>query len=215
MSRLPFIVFEGIEGSGKSTQIRRVADELAARGVDHVLTREPGGTPVGERIRQTVLHGTDLVIPPRTELLLILAARAAFVDDVVRPALDRGAVVLSDRFSWSTLAYQGYGRELPLGQVERADAFATAGLVPDLYLVLDVPVEQGQARQGLQGKVPDRFEGAGRHFLERVREGYLRLAAGTPGAVLVDGTGGPDVVAERVRTALRARFPETFPPGTV
>lgn len=210
MKRPPFIVFEGIEGSGKSTQIRLVSDWLTDRETTHVLTREPGGTPVGERIRETVLHGVDLTIPPRAELLLITAARAAFVDQVVEPALEKGAVVLSDRFSWSTLAYQGYGRQLPLDQVRAVDRVATGGLEPDLYLVLDVTVEHGLGRQGRAGKVADRFEGAGPAFLERVRNGYVELVQGASQAVLVDGVGSVEEVQARVHHALASRFPETF-----
>jgi len=215
MTRPPFIVLEGIEGSGKSTQIRLLEDWLQQVGVAHVLTREPGGTPVGERIRETVLHGVDLSIPPETELLLILAARAAFVQEVVRPALERGMVVVSDRFSWSTLAYQGYGRELPLDQVTRMDAFATGGLVPDLYVLLDVSVGGGLERQGRAGMVADRFEGEGEAFLERVRGGYMALVAGEDNAVRIDGTDDAETVQARIRAALAGRFPETFSRGTV
>ena len=212
MSRPPFIVFEGIEGSGKSTQIRLLATWLEAQDVDHVVTREPGGTPIGERIRETVLHAVDLSIPSRTELLLITAARAAFVQAVVEPALDRGQVVVSDRFSWSTFAYQGYGRELPLDDVKRADRVATGGLEPDLYLILDVSVDHGRSRQARAARVADRFEGAGGGFLDRVRNGYLVMAQDSPRAVLVDGTGSPEDVHKQVRDTLCARFPETFRP---
>jgi dTMP kinase len=215
MKRKPFIVLEGIEGSGKSSQIRMLADWLDDLGVPHLTTREPGGTAVGERIRQTVLHGTDLSIPPESELLLILAARAAFVREVVRPALERGTCVISDRFSWSTFAYQGYGRGLPLSQVRELNEFATGGLTPDLYLVLDVTVEEGLARQDLAGKVADRFEGEGRAFLDRVRAGYLAMLEGEGRGLLVDGSGEPGAVQRRIREALAGRFPETFSAGRV
>ena len=215
MTRPPFIVLEGIEGSGKSTQMKLLKGWLEEVGVAHVLTREPGGTPVGERIRETVLRGVDLSIPPETELLLILAARAAFVQEVVRPALESGAVVISDRFSWSTLAYQGYGRELPLDRVAEMDAFTTGGLVPDLYVVLDVSVGDGLARQVRAGMVADRFEREGETFLERVRTGYRVLVEGEENAVLVDGTDGADTVQARIRAALAERFPETFSRGRV
>lgn len=215
MSRPPFVVLEGIEGSGKSSQIRMLADWLEVLGVPHLTTREPGGTAVGERIRQTVLHGTDLSIPPESELLLILAARAAFVREVVQPALSRGTCVISDRFSWSTVAYQGYGRGLPLPEVWAMIDFATGGLEPDLYLLLDVSVEEGMARQARARKVADRFEGEGRAFLDRVRAGYLALVADDGRAVTLDGAGEPDVVQQRIRECLAARFPETFSAGTV
>jgi len=215
MTRPPFIVLEGIEGSGKSTQTRRLERWLDEIGVAHVLTREPGGTSVGERIRETVLHGVDLSISPETELLLMLAARAAFVQEVVRPALKSGMVVVSDRFSWSTLAYQGYGRELPLDQVTRMDAFATGGLVPDLYVLLDVSARDGLARQGCAGIVADRFEGEGETFLERVRAGYVALVEREENAVRIDGMDDADTVHARIRAALAERFPETFSRGKV
>lgn len=210
MNRPPFIVFEGIEGSGKSTQVRLLADWLAEIGVDHLVTREPGGTPIGDWIREAVLHSDGLHIPPRTELLLVTAARAAFVDAVVRPALDEGRAVVSDRFSWSTLAYQGYGRELSLDEVRRVNDFATAGLEPDLYLVLDVPVDVGRARQARAGKDADRIERVEGGFLQRVREGYLSLARTSSRAEVVDGTGDPEKTRDRIRELLGERFPETF-----
>lgn len=192
-----------------------LADWLDDLGVPHLTTREPGGTAVGERIRQTVLHGTDLSIPPQSELFLILAARAAFVREVVRPALSRGTCVISDRFSWSTYAYQGYGRGLPLPEVRAMDGFATGSLEPDLYLVLDVSVEEGMARQERAGKVADRFEGEGRAFLDRVRAGYLALVAADSRGLLVNGSGEANVVQQRIREALARRFPETFSAGRV
>lgn len=210
MSHPPFIVLEGIEGSGKSTQARLLGAWMTAQGVPHLTTREPGGTAIGERIRETVLHATELHIPPRSELLLITAARAAFVAEVVVPALEAGNVVVSDRFSWSTLAYQGHGRRLPLDDVRRIDAFATSGLEPDLYVLLDVTVAEGRKRQGNAGKVADRFEGEGDGFLERVRDGYLALARASDRATVVRGTGPEAEVQDRVREALRHRFPETF-----
>jgi dTMP kinase len=179
-------------------------------GVDHVLTREPGGTPVGEVIREVVLGRTDLEMPPQAELFLILAARAAFVRDVVRPALEAGKVVLADRFALSTLAYQGYGRGLDLDEVRQAIDLATEGLSPDLYVVLDLPAEEGAHRQLKEGKVRDRIESEGVGFMERVRSAYLELAASEPRVQTVTASGPAEEVHRRIRETLRSAFPETF-----
>lgn len=213
MSGGRFIVFEGVEGAGKSTQVRLVSGWLRAAGVPHVTAREPGGTPVGEAIRQILLDRGELDVPAETELLLMLAARAAFVRDVVRPALDEGRVVVADRFDLSTFAYQGFGRGLALDGVRRLNAFATGGLVPDLYVLLDLPVDEGSRRQEREGKTRDRIEREGEAFLERVRQGYAELAAATGHARVVDGRGAPEVVHRRIRTLLQDEFPETFPGG--
>ncbi|MEX2467589.1 MAG: dTMP kinase [Gemmatimonadota bacterium] len=210
-----FIVLEGGEGVGKTTQVALLSGWMQQADIPHVAAREPGGTPVGEAIREVVLGRADLDVPPETELLLILAARAAFVRDVVRPALEAGKVVLADRFALSTLAYQGYGRGLDLDQVRSGIDFATSGLRPDLYMVLDLPTEAGAARQRKAGNDPDRIERAGNDFLERVREGYLTLAASEPGVVVLSASGTAEEVHRRVRDLLRARFPETFPGGVV
>lgn len=205
-----FIVLEGGEGVGKTTQVDLLGGWLKEGGIPHRLTREPGGTPVGEAIRRVVLGQTDLRMPPESELFLILAARAAFVQEVVRPALDAGEVVIADRFSLSTLAYQGYARGLDLARVRQAIDIATGGLQPDLYVLLDVSVEQGRLRQRDGGMTPDRIEREGDDFLRRVREGYLALSKDEPRARLVDGLGPPEEVHLRVRRLLEELFPETF-----
>jgi dTMP kinase len=205
-----FIVLEGGEGAGKSTQAALLSAWLTAAGVRHRLAREPGGTPVGEAIRSVVLGRTDLDIPAEAELFLILAARAAFVRDVVRPALDAGEVVVADRFSLSTLAYQGYARGLDLDDVRHAVTLATGGLEPDLYVVLDVPVAEGAARQRQGGKAPDRIEGEGEGFLRRVRDGYLDLARREANVRVVSGEGGPEEVHARIRRLLASELPGTF-----
>jgi dTMP kinase len=140
----------------------------------------------------------------------MLAARAAFVRDVVRPALEAGQVVLADRFDFSTFAYQGFGRGLPLDEVRRLNGFATGGLVPDLYVVLDLPVGEGTERQQREGGERDRIEREGEAFLERVREGYHRLCASEGHARVVDARGSPEGVHGRLREMLVAAFPETF-----
>ncbi len=208
-----FIVLEGGEGAGKSTQLALLSDWLEELGLSHRTTREPGGTEVGEEIRRLLLHRGDLPVPPETELFLILAARAAFVREVVAPALERGEIVVSDRFDLSTLAYQGYGRELGVERILPLNAFATDGVEPDLYVLLDVPVEAGLARTRERGTGEDRIESSGRAFLERVHAGYRELARDDDHVALIDGEGEPEAVQARVRELLRDRFPETFTDG--
>jgi dTMP kinase len=207
-----FLVVEGVEGAGKSTQVAMLSRWLKTRGISHIATREPGGTALGEALRALVLDRTDLSVPPEAELLVILAARATFVQEVVRPALERGELVLSDRYELSTFAYQGWGRGLDLEVVRHLSRFATGGLAPDLYLLLDLSVQEGAQRQRQQGKGADRFEGAGEAFLSRVRQGYLALAALEPNIQRVDALGTSDAVHEQMKAVLQARFPETFGP---
>ncbi len=202
-----FIALEGIDGAGKSTQVALLSAWLDAVGVPHVSTREPGGTPVAEAIRKVVLGEPELTMPHESELLLILAARAAFVRDVVRPALEAGRTVVADRFSLSTLAYQGYGRGLPLPRVREIVDFATGGLAPDVSLVLDLPVDEGSARQARGGSEEDRIEAEGLAFRASVRKGYLALAASEPDVDVVDARGTPEEVHARLRGRLVARFP--------
>lgn len=206
------IVLEGIEGSGKTTQAALLGQWLEQAGVAHRLTREPGGTELGEAIRGLLLHGGGM--PAVAELLLMLAARAALLAEVVRPALANGEIVIADRYSLSTLAYQGYGRELDLPQVRRAIKLATDGLTPDLTLVLDIPRPLGEARRAAGRSGEDRIERAGAAFHERVAEAYRLLADTEPQTVRLDGTGEPEAVQQRIRSALALRFPETFPRAT-
>lgn len=207
-------MLEGVEGAGKTTQARLLANWIGELGLPVTSTREPGGTSVGEGIRSLLLEPTEIEMPAETELLLVLAARAAFVKQVVRPALARGDVVLADRFSLSTLAYQGYGRGLDLAEVRRLDAFARGGLDPDLTLVLELPPEEGVRRQRAAGKGRDRMERAGEEFHGRVAAGYRQLAwAGDPRVRALDALGTTDAVHRRVREALGEAFPGTFPLG--
>ncbi len=192
-----FLVVEGVDGSGKSTQAALLADWLRAEGRRVLLTREPGGTALGERLRETILHGT-VACDPRAELLLIEAARAQHVAEVIAPALRDGVTVVSDRFSPSSLAYQGFGRGLPVDEIRAVDAVATQGVTPDLTLLIDVPLEAALARIGAR---QDRFEGEGRAFLQRVVDGYRALAAEMHMAV-IDGTGTVDAVQTAVRRAV-------------
>jgi dTMP kinase len=202
-----FIVLEGGDGVGKTTQVALLSAWFDAMGLPHVSTREPGGTPVGEAIRELVLGRRDLDMPAESELLLILAARAAFVRNVVRPALGDGTTVLADRFSLSTLAYQGYGRGLDLGRVRDGIEIATGGLVPDLYIVLDLPVDESSERQHRDGAEADRIELAGGDFREAVRDGYLALAESEGGVEVVSARGTPEEVHGRIRDRLTACFP--------
>ena len=204
-----FIVLEGVEGAGKSTQARLLSPWIEGFGFAVVMTREPGGTPVGEAIRRIVLDRGDLTMPAETELFLILGARAAFTKEVVRPALHEGKVVLADRFDLSTFAYQGFGRGLDLAKVREANAIATGGLKPDLSLILDLPVEEGLARKG-GGQDGDRIEKEGAAFLSRVLDGYRVLAKEDETIRLIPAQGTPEEVQNLLRRALAEAFPETF-----
>lgn len=193
------IAFEGGEGCGKSTQAALLAGRLGA-----VLTREPGGTAVGERVRALVLDAGVARLEPRAEALLMAAARAQHVAEVVRPALDAGRDVVTDRFSDSSLAYQGYGRGLALDELAELSEWATGRLWPDVVVLLDVPPEVARARRPPSGSAgADRFEGEDASFHARVAAGFLALAAAHPGRWrVVDGSGSPAEVAERVWAAV-------------
>jgi dTMP kinase len=205
-----FIVLEGIDGVGKTTQVALLAEWLNALEVAHLMVREPGGTPLGEAVRELVLGRPELDVSPRSELMLLLAARAALVLDVVRPALEDGKTVIADRFALSTLAYQGYGRGLDVEQVRRAIDVATDGIAPDLYVLLDLPLDEALARRGANGKDPDRIEREGEAFRVAVRDGYLALSESEPGVEVISAEGSPADVHQRVRELLEARFPQTF-----
>lgn len=207
------IVLEGVEGAGKTTQVHRLVTWLEGRGIRVRSAREPGGTPAGEAIRGVLLDRTDLRIEPEEELLLMLAARAAFVRELVRPALDAGDVMVADRFELSTLAYQGFGRGLPIAEIRRLNRFATGDVRPDLVVVLDVPVEVGLARQRAEGKGADRIEAGGEDFLRRVAEGYRTLAAEDPAVAIVDARAPADEVQARIRELVAARMPELRDPA--
>jgi dTMP kinase len=207
-----FIVFEGVEGSGKSTQITRLERWLRdALALSVTSAREPGGTAAGEAIRGVLLDRAELRIAPESELLLMLAARAAFVRELVRPVLRDGGVMLADRFELSTFAYQGFGRGLPLDRVREMNAFATGGVRPDLVLLLDLPAEAGRARQRREGKAQDRIEAASEAFHEAVAAGYRSLGASEPGTVVIAADGPPDVVEREIRAAVLPLLLERFP----
>ncbi len=203
-----FLVLEGVEGSGKTTQRGLLVEWLERQGLPYTATREPGGTAIGEAVRRILLESGH--VSERSELLLFLAARAAVVADVVRPALAAGRVVVADRYELSTLAYQGHGRGLDLGEVRSANRLATGGLVADLTVVLDVPAGVGLSRLADRPGGPDRIEGEGEPFLARVAEAYRLLSNQEPGVVRVDGTRTAAQVHEEIVHLASARFPETF-----
>jgi dTMP kinase len=206
-----FIALEGAEGAGKSTQVRLLEGWLRARGHEPLLTREPGGTEVAEAVRRILLDSNDL--PAATELLLMLAARSALVAEVIEPALAAGRMVVTDRFHLSTLAYQGYGRELPLAEVEAMNRFATGGLEPDLTILLDVDPAAGAARKAGGTRGPDRIERAGDAFHRRVAGAYRLLAVERERVERVSGEAPPDEVHAAILDVLARRFPETFFPA--
>jgi len=205
-----FVTFEGIEGSGKTTQVAKLVERLRACGREVVVVREPGGTPLAEEARRLVLD--PAVKPgPAAELFLYLVARADLVRRVVQPALERGATVLADRFDWSTRAYQIAGRGLPEESVLRANALATGGLEPDLVVVLDLPLDAGRARQEAAGKVRDRMELEDEDFHRRVAEAFRAGDGRTIVHVRADQS--PEAVQAEVWDALARRFPQTFSPS--
>lgn len=203
-----FITFEGPDGSGKSTQISRLAERLRAAGYAVLQTREPGGTTIGEQIRH-VLHDLDnTAMQPRAELLLYSAARAQLVGEVIRPHLNRGGLVLSDRFYDSTLAYQGYGHGLELDTLRHIQAFATGGLTPDLTLLFDIDAETGLSRRKVGDGEWNRLDAYALEFHNRVRDGYLALAEAEPKRwVRLDAAQSVETLAVRVWDAVALRLP--------
>jgi len=208
-----FITFEGGEGAGKSTQIARAAGWLRERGLEVVSTREPGGTPRAERLRHMLLERDGEPMPQSCELLLMFAARATHLENLIRPAVARGAWVLCDRFTDATYAYQGGGRGLPEAQIDALAGVVHPDLWPDLTVLLDLPVAAGLARarhrNGADG--PDRFELEQQAFFERVRATYLDRAAREPGRFrVVDASPAPDVVSDAIRKVLAERLEASY-----
>jgi len=200
------ISFEGSEGSGKSTQIARLAEHVQKIGREVIATREPGGTEIGEQIRNIIVHnskGDEMC--PETELLLFTAARAQVVREVIAPALKRGAIVLSDRFLDSSTVYQGIARNLAPGPVSEINRFAVGDVMPDLTIVIDVPTDVSLARiRQRASDLPDRMERENIAFYTKVREGYLLLAQQWPErVVVVDGTLAPDALDKKIWTEVQ------------
>lgn len=207
-----FIALEGSEGAGKSTQARLLTEWLQAAGKPVLLTREPGGTALGEQIRDLLLAPGAYAILAEAETLLYAAARAQHVREVLLPALASGSVVICDRYVDSTLAYQGGGRGLLLASLLSVQEFATGGLLPDLRILLDLPVEVGLARRLSGSEAVNHLDRAGVAFHERVRSTYFDLIDADPACwAVVDADGPPEIVANRVMEAVAARLP-LFPP---
>ncbi len=208
MPRPPFITFEGSEGCGKTTQVQKLAERLARSGVTHLVTREPGGTPIGETIRellQFALHNSSMT--PETELFLFEASRSQLVREIIKPALARGMCVIADRFFDSTTVYQGAARKLDRRIVDRLNAFAVGDCVPDITFVLDVDAATAESRMR-QPRAPDRMEQQPAEFYERVREGYRQLAAhDAKRIVLIDASRDVDQVENEIWGMLASRFP--------
>ena len=208
-----FVTFEGIEGSGKSTALRLLADYLKEHGHDPVITREPGGSTLGRSLRPILLDARTRGLSSRAELHLFLADRAQHVAEIIRPALEAGQTVLCDRFSDSTLAYQGHGRGHDVERLRRINAQATGGLSPDLTLLLDLAVSEGLERAGERNRAEGtvlsegRFDAESLDFHERVRAGYLALAAAEPERIVViDAAQPPEDVLLQCLSALEARL---------
>jgi dTMP kinase len=203
-----FITFEGIEGVGKTTQVARMSGMLEGRGVPHVITREPGGTALAEKIRDLVLSPRDEALPPAAELLLMFAARAVHLINHIEPNLSAGRWVICDRFTDATYAYQGAGRGMSEPDIERLETLVQGTRRPDLTLLLDVPVDVGLARSKKRdvGKTRDRFERERAEFFERVRAGYLRRALQEPDRVaVIDAARSVDEVSAQILRALESK----------
>ena len=202
-----FITFEGVEGAGKSTQIQRLAANLKRKGVSVLVTREPGGTPISERIREVLLERQHHKMVSTTELLLYAAARSQHVAQCIAPSLEEGQIVISDRFGDAMVAYQGHGRGLDLELIHHLNRVATDGLVPDLTIVLDVPVKVGRERTRRRRRALDRLELEDFEFHQRVREGYLTIAKEEPHRVrVIDSEQNFELVRDEIRELVTRRI---------
>ena len=200
-----FITVEGGEGAGKSTQMELIADWLAAQGRNVVRTREPGGTQLAETLREILLDKRNASLSSLTELLLMFASRAQHLDELIRPALQRGDTVLCDRFTDATWAYQGGGRGLPSSEIAALEQLVHGDLQPDLTLLLDLPVEEGMGRAARRGE-SDRFERESLPFFERVRTAYLDRASAEPGRfAVIDAAGDVHAVWQQIQKILQGR----------
>jgi dTMP kinase len=199
MAKGKFFTFEGIDGCGKSTQLSRVAERLKSNGTHCIVTREPGGAAISEKIRELLISPDNKGMCSETELLLYLAARAQHIREIIKPAVDRGEIVLCDRFEQATFAYQGGGRGLDVEAIRVINNFATGGITPDMTFIIDIPVEVSQERLNKIGKGKDRMESAGARFFERVRACYINAASTNPQKIkLLDGTKGVDELTDEI-----------------
>ncbi|MBR4914206.1 MAG: dTMP kinase [Clostridiales bacterium] len=202
-----FITFEGIDGCGKSTQCELLKDYLKENNKDFIFVREPGGTVIGERIREILLDKKNTQMTARTELLLFEAARAQITDEVIKPALEAGKIVLCDRFFDSSSAYQGMARGMGMDFVAGLNMAATGGLKPDVTFFFDISAAEALERRGKRGEASDRIELAGLKFQEDVRRGYIELAKSSEGRVItVDATKGIDEIFEVVKSSLEGKI---------
>ena len=202
-----FITFEGIDGCGKSTQCEMLKEYLKDSNKDFIFVREPGGTVIGERIREILLDKKNTQMTARTELLLFEAARAQITDEVIKPALEEGKIVLCDRFFDSSSAYQGMARGMGMEFVAGLNMAATGGLKPDVTFFFDISAEEALERRGKRGEASDRIELAGLKFQEDVRRGYLELAKESDGRVItIDATKGIDEIFEVVKDSLKGKI---------
>lgn len=203
-----FITLEGPDGSGKTSQMLPLADHLRSQGYTVLTTREPGGTEISDQVREILMNMRNQGMDPRTETLLFCSARAQLVAEVIRPHLEKGEVVISDRYADSTLAYQGYGHCNDLDQLRQILNFATGGLVPDLTLLLDIDAEQGLKRRKSGGGEWNRMDDYQLELHQRVRAGYLKLAAEAPQRwVVIDAAHESSVVQSQIRAAVDSRLP--------
>lgn len=204
MDRGLFITFEGIDGSGKSTQFNMLKEYLEQKGVDYIVVREPGGTTIGEKIREILLNKKNDKMVSRAELLLFEAARAQIVEEKIKPSLEAGTTVLCDRFFDSTIAYQGYARDLGLDRVMDLNMYATDGLEPDVTFLINVTPEEALRRRGVRGEADDRMEALGMGFQTKVANGYLEAAKRYSRIKVIDGHRTPDEIFEDIKSSYEA-----------
>ena len=200
-----FISFEGGDGCGKSTQQKRLGDWLRSQGRNVVLCRDPGSTPLGDAVRNILLHGKELHITDRTEMFLFMAARCQMVEELIRPALATEKIVLSDRFLLSSFVYQGYAGGIPSDELKTTGRIATTSVMPDLSIILDIPYETALERRGCRAE-PDRMEKKGEAYHRRVREGFLQLAQSDSRCVVVDARPPIDEIETKIRKIIREIF---------
>lgn len=205
-----FFSFDGIDGTGKSTQMQLFADFLREAGHAVLTCRDPGGTILGERLREILLHKAEIPLSGRAEMLLYMASRAQLVEEVIRPAVEAGRVVVCDRFLLANVVYQGHAGGLDAEELWQVGAVATAGTQPDLTFVLDMPVEAALQRMNRQ---LDRMESRGQDFMERVRQGFLREAAGRPDIVVVDADRDIPTIQAEIRAIAESRWPTVAGPA--
>ena len=202
-----FITFEGLDYSGKSTQVRLLADALKHENYSILVLREPGGTEIGERIRSILLDKRISGMTGVAELFLFSASRAQLVEEVIKPAIEGGLVVLCDRFYDSLTAYQGWGKGIPLETIHVVNAGASSGLTPDLTFFLDVPVEEVERRMRRAHTSKDRMESNGKEFFERVRKGYLEIAAKERRFLVIDGLQPVDAIQDQIWRSVNESLP--------